>query len=102
MAAPLNTLLGKYVNIKCTDKCQQSFDQLKEFLSSTPISTYSGYSHTNAHFILAINTSGWAMVSVLPQFYPDGRRKVMAYGSPMLRESKKNRCTTQEEMLIVA
>ena len=39
IASPLTKLLGKGVKFEWTDKCQNSFEQLKEMLVEAPVMT---------------------------------------------------------------
>ena len=73
IASPLTKLLRKGVKFEWTNKCQNSFDQLKEMLVEAPILTQptSGKEYT-----LYSDTSGIGLGCVLMQ---DG--KIVAYAS---------------------
>ena len=82
IASPLTKLLKKGVKFEWTDKCQNSFEQLKEMLVEAPLLTQptSGKDYT-----LYSNASSIGLGCVLMQ---DG--KVVAYASSQLKPHEQN------------
>lgn len=67
-------------------KCQQSFELLKEKLTTSPILSFADF---NEDFILELDASGLGIGAVLSQKI-DGKTKVIAYASRRLRKTEKN------------
>ena len=90
LASPLTKLLRKGVKFEWTNKCQNSFEQLKEMLVETPVLTQptSGKQYT-----LYSDASGIGLGCVLMQ---DG--KVVAYASRQLKPHEKNYPTHDLEL----
>ena len=98
VAGPLHKLVvklgngGKAKSIRTrikelwNDDCQQSFDKLKDLLTSAPILAYPDY---NKPFLLETDASEEGLGAVLSQ-EQDGKVKVIAYASRGLRAGERN------------
>ena len=93
IASPLTKLLRKGIKFEWTDKCQNSFEQLKGMLVEAPILTQptSGKEYT-----LYSDASGNGLGCVLMQ---DG--KVVAYASRQLKPHEHNYPTHDLELVAV-
>ena len=91
IASPLTKLLRKGIKFEWTDKCQNSFEQLKGMLVEAPVFTQptSGKEYT-----LYSNASGIGFGCVLMQ---DG--KVVAYASRQLNPHEQNYPTRDLELV---
>ena len=74
-------------NIKWTDRCQQSFEQLKERCSQCPVLAYANY---KSPFILHTDASTTGLGAVLSQKQADGTERVVAYASHSLNKAERN------------
>ena len=92
IASPLTKLLRKGVKFEWSDKCQNSFEQLKEMLIEAPVLTQptSGKEYT------LYSDSGIGLGCVLMQ---DG--KVVAYASRQLKPNEQNYPTHDLELAAV-
>lgn len=97
IASVLTNLTKKEIKFNWTEKCQTSFNTLKEKLVTAPVLVYP---NENDQFILDTDASGHAIGAVLSQIQ-DGEEKVIAYASKMLNNSQKKYCTTYRELLAV-
>ena len=93
VASPLTKLLRKRIKFEWTDKCQNSFEQLKGMLVESPVLTQptSGKEYT-----LYSDASGIGLGYVLMQ---DG--KVVAYASRQLKTHEQNYPTHDLELAAV-
>ena len=93
IASPLTKLLKKGVKFEWTDKCQNSFEQLKEMLVEAPLLTQptSGKDYT-----LYSDASSIGLGCVLMQ---DG--KVVAYASSQLKPHEQNYLSHDLELVAV-
>ena len=93
IASPLTKLLRKGVKFEWSDKCQNSFEQLKEMLVEAPVlmQPTSGKEYT-----LYSDASGIGLGCVLMQ---DG--KVVAYASKQLKPYEQNYPTHDLELVAV-
>ena len=93
IASPLTKLLRKGVKFEWTDKCQNSFEQLKEMLVEALVLTQptSGKEYT-----LYSDASGIGLECVLMQ-----DRKVVAYASRQLKPHEQNYPTHDLELAAV-
>ncbi|RVW66503.1 Transposon Tf2-2 polyprotein [Vitis vinifera] len=78
-------------------KCQNSFDQLKKFLTTTPIVRAPNW---QLPFELMCDASDFAIGAVLGQ-REDGKPYVIYYASKTLNEAQRNYTTTEKELLAV-
>ena len=74
-------------NIEWTDRCQQSFEQLKERCSQCPVLAYANY---KSPFILHTDASTTGLGAVLSQKQADGTERVVAYASRSLNKAERN------------
>ena len=74
-------------NIDWTDRCQQSFERLKEQCSQCPVLAYANYKHP---FILHTDASTTGLGAVLSQKQTDGTERVVAYTSHYLNKAERN------------
>ena len=93
IASPLTKLLRKGVKFEWTDKCQDSFEQLKEMLAEAPVLTQSTPSK---EYTLYSDASIIGLGCVLMQ---DG--KVVAYASRQLKPHEQNYPTHDLELVAV-
>ncbi|RVW87524.1 Retrovirus-related Pol polyprotein from transposon 17.6, partial [Vitis vinifera] len=77
--------------------CQHSFDQLKKFLTTTPIVRAPNW---QLPFELMCDASDFAIGAVLGQ-REDGKPYVIYYASKTLNEAQRNYTTTEKELLAV-
>ena len=82
VARPMTNLLHKGVKFEWTDKCQESFQALKDRLTSPPVLAPPD---TQKDFVIYCNASRQGLGCVLMQ-----ERKVIAYGSRQLRPHEEN------------
>ena len=89
IAHPLYQLMSgenskkKQHNVEWTDRCQQSFEQLKE----RPVLAYANY---KSPFILHTDASTTGLGAVLSQKQADGTERVVAYTSHSLNKAERN------------
>ena len=74
-------------NIDWTDRCQQSFEHLKEQCSQCPVLAYANYKHP---FILHTDASTTSLGAVLSQKQTDGTERLVAYASRSLNKVERN------------
>src|ERR1041385_8959794 len=82
IARPLTNLLHKGVKFEWTDKCQETFQALKDKLTSPPVLAPPD---TQKDFVIYCDASRQGLGCVLMQ-----ERKVIAYGSRQLRAHEEN------------
>ena len=93
IASPLSKLLRKGIKFEWTDKCQNSFEQLKGMLVEAPILTQPT---SGKEYILYSDASGIGLGCLLLQ---DG--KVVAYASKQLKPNEQNYPTHDLELAAV-
>ena len=74
-------------NVDWTNRCQQSFECLKEQCSQCPVLDYANYKHP---FILHTDASTTGLGAVLSQKQTDGTERVVAYASCFLNKAERN------------
>nr|CAN75109.1 hypothetical protein VITISV_010027 [Vitis vinifera] len=94
---PLCELLAKDAKFIWDERCQNSFDQLKKFLTTTPIVRAPNW---KLPFELMYDASDFAIGAVLGQ-REDGKPYVIYYASKTLNEAQRNYTTTEKELLVV-
>ena len=94
IAKPLIDLLHKDKKLEWTPKCQESFQMLKDKLTSAPVLVLPRYSQ-RLHVIYC-DASRQGLGCVLMQ-----ERKVIAYGSRQLRPHEENYPTHDLELAVV-
>ena len=86
----------KRQNVEWTDRCQPSFEQLKQCCSQYPVLAYANYKNL---FILHTDVSTTGFGAVLSQKQPDGAEQVVTYASHALNQAERNYDTHKLEFL---
>ncbi|CAN6716285.1 unnamed protein product [Malus baccata var. baccata] len=97
IAQPLCRLLQKEVAFEFTKECTESFNQLKELLTTAPIIVPPDWS---LPFELMCDASDYALGAILGQ-RKDKRPHVIYYASRTLNDAQLNYSTTKKELLAV-
>ncbi|RVW22887.1 Transposon Ty3-I Gag-Pol polyprotein [Vitis vinifera] len=97
IAKPLCELLVKDAKFEWDDKCQRSFELLKQFLTSAPIVRAPNW---ELPFEVMCDSSDYAIGAVLGQ-REDGKPYVIYYASKSLNDAPRNYTTTEKELLAV-
>ncbi|RVW66466.1 Retrovirus-related Pol polyprotein from transposon 17.6 [Vitis vinifera] len=97
LARPLCELLVKDAKFIWDDRCQRSFEELKLFLTTTPIVRAPNW---QLPFEVMCDASDFAIGVVLGQ-REDGKPYVIYYASKTLNEVQRNYTTTKKELLAV-
>ena len=93
IARPLYELMSgenakkKCQNVEWTDRCQQSFEQLKQCCSQCPVLAYTNY---KSLFILHTDASTTGLGAILSQKQLDSAERVVAYASRALNKAERN------------
>ncbi|RVW84254.1 Retrovirus-related Pol polyprotein from transposon 17.6 [Vitis vinifera] len=95
LSKPLCELLAKDAKFIWDERCQNSFDQLKKFLTTTPIVRALNW---QLPFELMCDASDFAIGAVLGQ-REDGKPYVIYYASKTLNEAQRNYTTTEKELI---
>ena len=82
IAQPLNALLKKDTKFKWTSECEESFNTLKQSLSSPPILAFPNFDRP---FILATDSSDHSICYVSSQLDENGLEHPIAYGGRTLQ-----------------
>ncbi|WJZ90962.1 hypothetical protein VitviT2T_010076 [Vitis vinifera] len=97
ISKPLCELLVKDAKFVWDEKCQRSFEELKQFLTTAPIVRAPNW---KLPFEVMCDSSDLAMGAVLGQ-REDGKPYVIYYVSKTLNEAQRNYTTTEKELLAV-
>ncbi|RVX11246.1 Retrovirus-related Pol polyprotein from transposon 17.6 [Vitis vinifera] len=97
ISRPLCELLAKDAKFVWDERCQKSFDQLKQFLTTAPIVRAPNW---QLPFEVMCDASDFAIGAVLGQ-REDGKPYVIYYASKTLNEAQRNYTTTEKELLAV-
>ncbi|XP_023243879.1 uncharacterized protein LOC111641862 [Centruroides sculpturatus] len=97
IAKPLTNLLKNDAQFQWGEEQEQSFERLKEIITSAPLLKSPDFSKP---FILATDASNEAIGAVLSQEDERGEMPI-AYASRILRKPEKNYSTTEKECLAV-
>ena len=97
LSKPICELLGKDVKFVWDERCQKSFEQLKEFLITAPIVKAPNW---QLPFKVMCDASDFAIGVVLGQ-REDGKPYVIYYASKTLNEARMNYTTIEKELLAV-
>ncbi|RVW79468.1 Transposon Ty3-G Gag-Pol polyprotein [Vitis vinifera] len=97
LSKPLCELLAKDAKFIRDERCQNSFDQLKKILTTTPIVRAPNW---QLPFEMMCDASDFAIGAVLGQ-REDGKPYVIYYASKTLNEAQRNYTTTEKELLAV-
>src|SRR5215813_6423449 len=95
IAAPLHVLTKKNKTFNWTPECEESFRELKDRLTSTPILQPP---LDEGRYCLDTDASNTGIGAVLSQ-EQDGELKVIAYASRLLHGPELNYCATRKELL---
>ncbi|RVW68153.1 Retrovirus-related Pol polyprotein from transposon 17.6 [Vitis vinifera] len=95
ISKPLCELLVKDAKFVWDEKCQRSFEELKQFLTTAPIVRAPNW---KLPFEVMCDSSDLAMGAVLGQ-REDGKPYVIYYASRTLNEAQKNYTTTEKEFV---
>ncbi|CAC5371569.1 unnamed protein product [Mytilus coruscus] len=98
ITVPLNNLLQKDKEYVWTDKCQISFENLKQALTTAPVLSYPDMSKP---FILTCDASDSAIGYILGQLDENGKERVISYSGRALRNNELNWTITEKECLAV-
>ncbi|RVW33272.1 Retrovirus-related Pol polyprotein from transposon 17.6 [Vitis vinifera] len=88
---------AKDAKFEWDDKCQRSFELLKQFLTSAPIVRAPNW---ELPFEVMCDSSDYAIGVVLGQ-REDGKPYVIYYASKSLNDAQRNYTTTEKELLVV-
>ncbi|RVW88188.1 Retrovirus-related Pol polyprotein from transposon 17.6 [Vitis vinifera] len=97
ISKPLCELLVKDAKFVWDEKCQKSFEELKQFLTTAPIVRAPNW---KLPFEVMCDASDLAMRAVLGQ-KEDGKPYVIYYARKTLNEAQRNYTTTEKELLAV-
>ncbi|GFX03043.1 retrovirus-related Pol polyprotein from transposon 412 [Trichonephila clavipes] len=97
IARPLHKLTESKQKFQWTKECEDSFLQLKEALTFSPILIYP---QPDKPFILDTDASNESVGAVLSQEI-DGHERVVAYWSKCLSKPERNYCVTRKELLAI-
>ena len=102
IAKPLHQLVSgenaklKRTTVKWTEECEQSFLELKDLCSNTPVLAYPDYTK---NFKLYTDASENGLGAVPTQLKEDGKEQPIAYASRTLSKSERNYDTHKLEFL---
>ena len=94
LSKSLCELLAKDAKFVWDDRCQRSFEQLKQFLTTAPIVTAP---NCQLPFEVMCDANDFAIGAVLGQ-REDGKPYVIYYASKTLNEAQRNYTTTEKEL----
>ncbi|GFW09580.1 retrovirus-related Pol polyprotein from transposon 412 [Trichonephila clavipes] len=97
IARPLHKLTESKQKFQWAKECEDSFLQLKEALTSSPILIYP---QPDKPFIFDTDASNESVGAVLSQEI-DGQERVVAYWSKCLSKPERNYCVTRKELLAI-
>lgn len=98
LASPLSSLLKKDVKFEWSELCQNSFDSIKQALTSTPVLAYL---NTEKPFILTCDASDYAIGYTISKFDNCNKKHVIAYGGKSLTSEERKWSTTAKECYAV-
>ena len=98
VAQPLTALTRNNVTFKWTSECQESFDRLKQCLTTAPVLHYPSFDHS---FVLETDASIKRIGTILSQAQDKGQRHPVAYASRSLTAAEHNYSITELETLAV-
>ncbi|RVW19625.1 Retrovirus-related Pol polyprotein from transposon opus [Vitis vinifera] len=97
LSKPLCEHLAKDAKFIWDERCQKSFDQLKQFLTTAPIVRAPNW---QLPFEVMCDASDFAIAAVLGQ-REDGKPYVIYYANKTFNETQRNYTTTEKELLAV-
>ena len=95
---PLHRLTEKSSHFKWTTECQNSFDIIRQKLTSPPILAFPDFTK---EFILDTDASDTGIGAVLSQMQDNGLERVVAYASRVLTKAERRYSVTRKELLAV-
>lgn len=95
LAEPINRLLRKRERFVWSQKCQQSFNELKSLLVQSPILQYPDFTKK---FIITTDASNVAVGAVLSN---EGNNLPIAYASRILNPAERRYSTVERELLAI-
>ena len=98
IARPLSEKTSEKVEFECTPSMQNSFDTLKQALTTAPVLAYPDFSRP---FLVATDASSAAVGAVLSQLDRNGREHAIYYASRSLNKAEKNYLTYEREGLAI-
>ena len=98
VAEPLYALTRKNTPFVWSSSCEESFQHLKELLTSPPVLTFPNFKRP---FILETDASGLGLGSVLSQEQDDATVRPIAYASRTLQKHERNYGISELEALAV-
>lgn len=97
IAQPMNALLKKNANFVWSDRCENSFTQLKKALMSKPILCFPDHGKT---FYISVDASFYAVGAHISNNKPPNDRPI-EYFSKSLNAAQINYATTHKELLAI-
>ena len=98
MAKPITELFQKNVKFEWDEIREESFQRLKEKLTTAPVLAYPNF---EKEFILHTDASGYALGAVLSQEDDEGKEHVIQYAAKSLSKAELVYTTTEKECLAV-
>ena len=99
LSNPLYNLLKKGVNFEWTTKHQESFDALKDALSSSPILGLADVSDPSQSYEVHVDSSKFGQGATLSQLDATGTRRVISYWSKAVPKHQQKYGATRLEFL---
>ena len=99
VAKPLHKLMEKSASYNWSAECQDSFQELKQALTVSPVLGYPSTEPGDA-FILDTDACDYGIGAVLSQIQR-GQERVIAYFSKSLGRSERQYCITRKELLAI-
>ena len=99
IAKPLHKLMEKSASYNWSAECQDSFQELKQALTVSPVLGYPSTEPGDA-FILDTDACDYGIGAVLSQIQ-SGQERVIAYFSKSLGRSERQYCITRKELLAI-
>ena len=97
-ARPLHKLAERLCSFNWAEECEQSFNQLRQTLTSAPVLAFPEFSKS---FALDTDASSTEIGAVLSQVHDNGGERIIVYASQLLSRSERSYCVTRRELLAV-
>ena len=97
-ARPLHKLAERFCSFNWAEECEQSFNQLRQTLTSAPVLAFPEFSKS---FTLDTDASSTEIGAVLSQVHDNGGERIIVYASQLLSRSERSYCVTRRELLAV-
>jgi len=98
LSSPLNNLLKKAVQWNCSEECQESFEKIKETLTSTEVLAHY---NPDVPLGLACDASGVGIGAVIYHKYEAGTERPIAYASKTLSDAERKYSQIEREALSI-